>query len=439
MSIQPKDFYQCAPPRIIGAENEYTTTIDYVPDLDEHLDDALPGVSYQREAWLRNGARVYQDCGTIIEYATPECLTASQVALHEKAGEQTIYDMIHKATDGTADTYKRTAYTSVKHNGQQLLLPTSTGHHENYYTPLVSKDGIMAEIYWGGLRAYLATRAIWAGTGIVTADGFGLHQKCRGSTFCENSDLTSHGSKKFLRSMIDHRLEVRGGDGNMSPWAIRQKFAMTSLVLRLIEHDMFPSSQFIIGDKSGADTAIRSTSASPACPIETIEGFRTPTQIQRAIARAGLDLADRTSLEVPAEEVTAAHDIIAACDDIDEFLKNPDALEIISDHIDWAAKLHNMLSKGLGLRDITTNNLAAVQHDLTWEKLGVASPSARWYRRNGNFLDDHAIKKAQHTPPETRAARRVAAASKPDSSTCGSSWDILRTRKGRPIDLGGPY
>src|SRR5512137_1616520 len=37
--------------------------------------------------FLRNGGRLYQDTGCHPEYATPECDNASDLTLHDKAGE----------------------------------------------------------------------------------------------------------------------------------------------------------------------------------------------------------------------------------------------------------------------------------------------------------------------------------------------------------------
>ena len=53
-------------------------------------------VSWGRSSnvFLRNGARLYLDVGSHPEYATPECDSAEQVVVHDKAGERILEGLL---------------------------------------------------------------------------------------------------------------------------------------------------------------------------------------------------------------------------------------------------------------------------------------------------------------------------------------------------------
>ncbi len=402
----------------MGSETEFTCA-----GSEGVLGDSIASSEHvidQRSAqWLKNGGRLYIDHDAIVEYATPECNSAHQLTLYELAGNE----IVEAAVPRDTPVYKRSSYEDVEVNGCRVMQAMSAGHHENF------SSGIDTS-YWGhrySLGSYLATRAIWAGAGIVTDHGYELYQKRNAMNFLDpgHGSYTSHGNKQLFKDKQD-RLELRAGDGNMSPWVITQKFAFTSLVLRLIEHDKFPEDLIIQGLAQAALLA----SSDPLEKIRTHRGTYSSVSHQQAIARAGLEFADTpVGKDIPSEEVVAAQEVLRACEDVEEYLCLPDSLYNITDRIDWAAKLETMIRQGFTKNGISTSNLDAVRHDIQWEKIGKNSASRRWYNKYSQF-DTHLISSAMFTPPGSRAEKRTEYLQylvKSDQTVVFSDWSSVRT------------
>lgn len=391
-----EDFIYDTPPRIMGSETEYTTQSYYSPEIP--ISDAPILLHSSTGMWLANGARLYRDMGSVTEYATPECRNAYEVALYERAGEATVYGMADQFMNIETATkvHKRTGYDTVIVNDKVLLEPMSTGHHENYLTPNVHNYRI--------LQSYLVTRGVWAGAGLVSGTGYQTTQKADGILF-NSGHGTEHGLKKTEHYHPgEDRMELRLGDGNMSEWQIVQKFAMSSLALRLSEHEHFPE-ELIIGKKLTA----QASRASRFGNITTAGGeMLTPAQHQKRIAQVALDYFGHYP-NIPREELTAAEEVIKACEAIDRIGKDYDNLDLVSDRIDWAAKLANILKKGIAPPEINTRNIHAVALDLAWDDISPHGVARHWYRRYGNErLAPSEITRAKATPPATRALARAA-------------------------------
>ena len=79
----------------MGLESEYgfifTNQGDRIFPPERALEYLFQGImmnSWSRDAFLPNGARVYQDTGSHPEYSTPECDQVRDVVIHDKAGER---------------------------------------------------------------------------------------------------------------------------------------------------------------------------------------------------------------------------------------------------------------------------------------------------------------------------------------------------------------
>jgi len=409
INAMSKDFYHDTPPRIMGSETEYTTQEEnhgHGINILNHIDNSkfLSTFSPENDAsiWLTNGARLYIDYGDLCEYATPECTSAHEVLAHEKAGEITVQQMVARAHPSNR-VYKRTGYDDTRgKDGTKILSAFSAGHHENYYTPLAQSSEQSYAMH--ALHAYLSTRHIWSGTGMVGEFGYVISQKADAIDFSAKNNLTEHGSKIPHRLNANNRLEVRVGEGNMSNWAVVQKFAMTSLVLRLIEHDRFPKHLI---PESSPTWIMRFLSYNPMAAFEMSDQEITATQHQREIAEHALDFAMEHVIDIPSEEITAAEEILRACDDIDQFHAYEAPLEIIADRIDWAAKLDLMHSRGIADSEIMTANFEAVMMDIKWEDISKRGISRLWYsKRQRPSIKPDAITRAEYKAPNTRAALR---------------------------------
>lgn len=428
MTYSAEDYRHGMPPRMMGTETEYTLqqalyTLHLFPE------ELLACSVVNRSLWPVNGGRVYID-HVVLESATPECRNPYEVATYELAGEEMVRGLAQiyaTANDASPGVYKRTGYSLVTSGDEDLFVPGSVGHHENYSHGTTKHNDTRA------LAAYLATRIIWSGTGLVTPDGLSISQKADSIAF-GSENHTKEGQKRPFLFHGDGRLEVRTGEGNMSPWVIVQKLAMTSLVLRLLEHGVFPY-EHELSKLSDEDERMRSISAWPNSRI----GGKTATAVQRSIARAGLALADR--YPVPRIETQAAEEIIRVCDAVDAIFKDQTPsrgvqfLDVspIAGEVDWAAKLMRMKSLGLDPKDITTRNLVAVKHDLEWEDIDPSGPARRWYERRQQpaMIDPRSISDAMTTPPPTRAQARTAVLrSERLSPVTGVDWGEVSTPRG---------
>lgn len=422
------DFFHDTPLRPIGIETEYTIPIDQPPRL-SHVSTLNPlklhGTPNLDEVWLTNGDMIYLDTpesktvrlrttpDDILEYVTAECMEPATVAAHEKIGE-TIVELAARQMLYNAGipfdfpAYKRTACDKITSPlGKLLLPPTSTGHHENYSTPLV-----MDPLQRSQFLSYAIGRNIWAGAGIVTSQGYGLWQKAGGISFdpCNQgiNAYRTHGEKMPLLQK-SQRLELRMGDASMSPWVTEHKLAVTSLVLRLIEQGEFPSDYTVCDGECQAiiarNASLRPTGHSGVTGIDM-----TPLQHHRAILQAAYEFGSKR--DVPSFEIKAVEEVLQVLDHIERFARDDAELKALAPILDWAAKLQ-FIQRVLGrssvcVEDYTSSNLDMVRLDLIWEAVAPNSPSVKHFAKTGNVVDPLLLKQAYAAPTNTRSGKRVA-------------------------------
>ena len=446
MKYSAGDFAHGTPPRISGRETEITTLVsarmllrgaDKVPTLSGYIQSPdSPGI------WTPDGGRLYSDI-SLLETATPECLSGRQTELHNRVGEHRINSLAEQAAKnchdlacGTILASKRSGYVDVfDQKGELLMEQMSTGQHENYYSPLIAQamSPIEREHYTTALASYLSTRGTWAGVGIVAGDGFRTTQKYNASLLRGSRSKTTHGSKiPIICREMEGRLEIRTGDGNMSSQVSADVIDVTSLVVRMVEHNAFPEALLV----PDLDLTMRDSSI-PGRLIITNSGAMTGATHQRLIVEAGLEFASKHE-DTPNHEVVAAERVADICQYIDMFDGSTDTLELIVDDVEWAAKLMN-IRKHLGnTATISSKNLDAVKRDLQWENLSPEkSIGRRWYASRGDLFTEAEILKAAATPPNTRALARVTILQAEQGIT-SLDWHRIHA-DGRGYRLPDPY
>lgn len=442
-------------PRIVGTEAEYTTRAD-PDDLFNFIGDipSLQSTVSQRDyssLWTPNGGNLYSDCGDnydwsggVLEFATPECLSGHEAELHSRVGEWMANCLAgleeaitHDAPEGAILVSKRSGYVNVRNSkGDALLSAMSTGQHENYFAPrlieLLSNDDASAERAADQISSYLCTRGSWAGVGIVAQDGFRTTQKFEAMEFNGGLNKITHGSKSpFNKFCGNGRFEIRSGDGNMSSQVAIDVADLSSLIVRMVEHDAFPEALIVV-DPS---LAMRDSSV-PGRLIQTCSGAMTGAEHQRRIVEAALEFASHFS-GIPTHEVAAAEHVLSTCNDIELFDGSTDTLELIAGDVEWAAKLlyiRRHVAKGA----ITAANLEAVRYDLHWEDTSpTKSPSRKWYATHGDPFTEAEITHAITRPPKTRALARTEILHSGDS-IMSASWSYIHTPDG-DYRLPDPY
>ncbi len=456
----PEDYCNNAPPRTFGSETEYThsskdrqltTGIAIqkgVPQLPYYLSN---GRYIANSIAMKNGGELYIDMGELLEYATPECSTPDELVLQERAGEE-ITLVVTRALgaaaslpdDQSIQLFKRTGYSDIYDSkGQLVLHKMSTGHHENYTTSAFrrfvadSQFDNDTDYQFNEIASYLASRPIWAGVGMIGAFSFSLSQKQSMIDYSSYSDKTVDGEKSPIR-FHSERLEIRSGDGNISEWAIRMKYALTSLVLRLIEHDEFPSGLILKGPTLHSNILAEN----PDVLVPTVSGeMMSGIEHQSRIVDAAYEALSPRNLILPYEERAVEEFDIFKKDFAMTSIRDSD-VTALADRVDWATKLHHMYTKGMSYGDIRGLNMRAVAADLQYEQINEHNYARRLHKKLGQvMLEGAAISEATITPPRTRAARRVRAITQSirEDNYRSSDWSSVYTTAGGALDLGQAY
>jgi len=302
-------------PRIIGLETEYAL-LHYPADpvrqkaltgteifelMNEALDEAGIVRLYEfqdrrrfsmkkNRMFLSNGGRFYLDTGDHPEYATPECRSALDVVIYDKAGEKIIEDLSRRVESRLA---------ADGHDGEILVCKNNIdirgntyGCHENYLIPRRGarhNESSFFKLVIRELIPFLITRQIFCGSGkVLTGNKLG-YQISQRADFIDSelsSDTTFRrgiiNSRDEPLSKIDRwrRLHVLVGDSNLGELATLLKVGTTMLVLRLIEEEGFGDALTI----EDPILALREISHDPTCKIKVklVDGsYRSPIEIQR--------------------------------------------------------------------------------------------------------------------------------------------------------------
>jgi len=194
---------------------------------------------------LPNGARYYVDHAHP-EYSTPECASARELVLHDKAGER-ILERSLQAVEELLQPGQRIAIYKNNTDGKG----NSYGCHENY---LVDRKTPFPRIV-RDLTPFLVTRQIFTGAGKVGAESSReggrsvTYQLSQRTDFFEAEVGLETTLKRPIINTRDEphadpekyrRLHVIIGDANMCEVATLLKTGTTALILKMIEDDLLP-------------------------------------------------------------------------------------------------------------------------------------------------------------------------------------------------------
>jgi Pup amidohydrolase len=194
---------------------------------------------------LPNGARYYVDHAHP-EYSTPECASARELVVHDKAGERILERSLDAMQEVLAPGQRIAIYknnTDGKGN--------SYGCHENY---LVDRRTPFTRIV-RDLTPFFVTRQIFTGAGKVGAESAReearkiRYQVSQRTDFFEAEVGLETTLKRPIINTRDEphadpekyrRLHCIVGDANMSEVATYLKVGTTALILKLIEDELLP-------------------------------------------------------------------------------------------------------------------------------------------------------------------------------------------------------
>lgn len=416
----PADFQNEWPERVFGSETEYTTdvlsyrgqvisrtfskdysTVNRLIDFvnPEHV--ASIGRDTYKSAVTTYGGELYIDMG-MLEYATAEVQTPEEVVQQERKGgqvsEQTAANIASSHPEMEEDAppqviYKRSGYANV-YGAENLLLlqEMSVGNHENYYSisdltqlnwDSVMEDGLapnqnIAE--HPGVRlmtSYLVLRKLFDGVGMIGEEGFSLSQKPYSFDFSSFDLVQNHGDKPAFW-VHDDRFEVRTGEGNKSDWVIKEKFGLTSLMLRLVEHEQVPA-HLLLKDPN---SALESITYDPFAAVILENGDeRRGIDTLRDMVHEAAEFAYANSGILPYEE--------KAIYEFDKFYRDLHTVDLHENtigslgYLDWSARFQYFVDLGGSFRYMNTTDLSLIRHDLLWDQVRPNDVARKYLVRLG--------------------------------------------------------
>lgn len=449
-----EDFSNGFPARAMGSEVEYThpdsikrpflgtdarlKLVNYInPD---HL--VSFGRNRKSSAVVSNGGELYLD-GTF-EFATPECASPQEVALHERAGEQVMTDFVDtfcaQEGSGIAKVFKRGGYPKVTPKNTEKFFSDSSsiGYHESYTSmhfsqydynerPRLMRKAVGAR----ALSDFLALRKLIDGAGMIGADHFSLSQKVPAINFrYYHPDHRCDGKIPFGQK--SSRLEIRSGEHSKSDWATEFTFGLTSLIVRLIEHDKYPT-QYLLHD---ANEAVKSIIRDPHALVQLESGIVIQgKKVLWAIVEAADELGRQYPDEYPEYERKAVDDFLNFYNDLEDVnLQDGDTKSLL--RINWAGRYDYFMRLGIKPGKFDASDPQQLAYDLVYDRIGDKDIARRIYSK----LGISALRIDMPEPPETRAKARVALA-RPAylaGTLSDVEWHQVRINGEKRYILGGP-
>ena len=378
---------------------------------------------------LPNGARYYVDHAHP-EYSTPECLSARDLVVHDKAGERILERSLEEVS---AQIPNGPALSIYKNNSDGK--GNSYGTHENY---LVDRATPFADIA-RDLTPFFVTRQVITGAGKVGLeaqwDDRGRHQYqlAQRSDFFETEVGLETTLKRPIINTRDEphadpekyrRLHVIVGDANLCEVATFLKLGTTALVLKMIEDGFLPDLTIVqpvaaIHEVS-RDVSLRTT-------VELSDGRRlTAVQMQWEYFEVARKYVDR-------EDDTAENrDLLDRWEQVLAGLDR-DPMEL-SGQLDWVAKLRLLQGyrerDGLEWADPKLRAIDLQYHDVRrskglYHRLAATGKVER-------LVTDAEVERAMLNPPEdTRAYFRGRCITRFPDAIAAASWDSLIMDTGR--------
>ncbi|MGN6780270.1 MAG: depupylase/deamidase Dop [Marmoricola sp.] len=374
---------------------------------------------------LTNGARLYVDHAHP-EYSTPECTSPLDVVQWDKAGDQIALDA--------------SRFASVPGEGDLVLYKNNTdnkgasyGAHENY---LLRRSTPFGEIV-RYLIPFFVSRQVVCGAGRV---GLGQDGRGHGFQISQRADFfeVEVGLETTLKRPIINtrdephadpekyrRLHVIIGDANLAEISTYLKVGTTSLVLAMIEDKAFARQGWDLALATPV-ASLRAVSHDPALRhLVELQGGRTMTAVQ--IQWEYLHAVHAWVAETYGDDVDAqTADVLARWESVlDRLERDP---YLCARELDWVAKLRLLQSyrdrDGLDWDDAKLHLIDLQYADLRPEK-GLYHRLVAGGRME-RLLDDDAVTRAMHEPPEdTRAYFRGRCLAQYPDNIAAASWDSV--------------
>jgi len=375
---------------------------------------------------LTNGARYYVDHAHP-EFSSPECRDALEAVRYDRAGEAIVIRSMEAADASSHDGSRLVVY---KNNSDGK--GNSYGCHENY---LMDRETPFSRIV-AGITPHFVTRQLYCGAGKVGSEtpfheggsvDFQLSQ--RAEFFEEQVGLETTLKRPIVNTRDEphadphryRRLHVIVGDANLAEVATFLKLGTTSLVLAMIEDDIWPSRDLVLADPVRAIHAV-AVDRTFTQPLLMADGSTaTALAIQWELYSTARKYADDRGLECLGADTIGA-DVLDRWEIVLNGLETDPST--LSRQVDWVAKLQLLEAyrdrHGLGW---DAPRLAAV--DLQYHDL---RPARSLFARldTERLVDEASVTSAVVDPPRsTRAWFRGECLKRWPASVATANWDSL--------------
>ena len=372
---------------------------------------------------LPNGARYYVDHAHP-EYSTPECVSARELVIHDKAGERILERSLEELQVVLPPGQRISIY---KNNSDGK--GNSYGTHENY---LVDRAVPFAKIV-RDLTPFFVSRQVFTGAGKLGGEGpweeraRHTYQLTQRADFFEAEVGLETTLKRPIINTRDEphadpdryrRLHVIVGDANLCEVAIFLKLGTTALVLEMIEDDYLPDLSI-----SNPVAALHRVSQDVTCTAEVAlaDGRR------RSAVQLQWEYLERAAKYVEQEHDTEDNrEILRRWEAVLEGLES-DPMGLHRE-LDWVAKYRLLEGyrqrDGLDWADHKLRLVDLQYHDVRRDK-GLYHRLAATGKVE-RLVTDAQIDRAVMEPPEgTRAFFRGRCISRFPSAIAAASWDSV--------------
>jgi proteasome accessory factor A len=391
------------------------------PMVETHLANAV----------LTNGARFYVDHAHP-EYSSPECATAREAVLFDRAGEQ----VLRQAMKAASDRYPGAPEIVVYKNNSDAK-GNSYGCHENF---LLSRDVHFSDIV-RSIVPHLVSRQIYSGAGKVGAEtqvfdeppDFQISQ--RAEFFEEVVGLETTLKRPLVNTRDEphsdpqryRRLHIILGDANMAEVSTFLKIGTTALLLAMLEDQVLDVDDLTLNDPV---KAVRQISADPSlkATVETVGGRRiSALDIQEALCELATEYVE-----------TEGGSAVGGPDEAKEIITRWQATlaalatepESLAGQVDWIAKKRLLEAyadrHGLEPRDARLRAMDLQYHDLRPER-----SLAQRLDLEKMVSSEDVLRAVTEPPRSTRAWFRGTCLARFPQEVVTANWDSL------VFDVGG--
>ncbi len=320
---------------VFGTETEFTLidkhtheprSLEYlIESLLRESDNTLLGHSFYDDGFWEYG-RLYDD-NPFIEASTVECTDPKQVAEHERYLEQFLTQILAEA--GYLEDHYLTRQSGVRAEEK-----TYSGYHENYSTPKELRH-LFQHFYRpqvGRIASFLATRPVWAGSGITSVGNTGLTERSGITKAVQSSEYTVGPSLfqlKFApdKAKVPEIIEIRSG--NASKTHVERTIGFTALFLIALSQKRL--SNIMLAEP--LEVFQRLSRFSMYTPFVEWQSKRTITPIDHQLMIA--DALQAT--EAPEHLLGYAQQVYDACDTLKAYAKGGLDFSKLTEYTEWAA------------------------------------------------------------------------------------------------------